>query len=78
MMAFFSVAVFASAFSLSVAVIAAMVVPQWRRILRLATGHREESFAPLRELALAERRIAVRRWATGLAPTPATRFRAAA
>lgn len=68
--------VFAGALATSLAVIAAMVLPQWRRIASLATGHREESFAPLRTLAIAERRIAVRRWA---AMTPATiRLREAA
>lgn len=34
-------AVFAGAFAGSVATIAAMVAPQWRRIARLACGHVE-------------------------------------
>ena len=40
------------------------LAPQWRRILALAAGRSEASFAPLSELVLAERRIAVRRWGT--------------
>ncbi len=61
-------AIFTGAFTLSMAVIYAMVAPQWRRILSLAAGHPERSFAPLQTLAIAERRIAVRRWAAASAP----------
>lgn len=70
--------VFAGAFLVSCAVIAMMVAPQWRRILSLATGHREEMFAPLAQLAVAERRIAVRRWASRPVPPAISRLRAAA
>ena len=44
------------------------VAPQWRRILRLAGGQTEAVFAPLSQLALAERRIAVRRWSAASRP----------
>ncbi len=64
MMALVSILVFAGAFALSVGIIASAVGPQWRRIARLATGQVDEQFAPLGQLALAERRIAVRRWAS--------------
>jgi len=56
--------VFASALVMSVAIIAMAVGPQWRRIVRLASGRTEASFAPLATLAHAERRIAVRRWSS--------------
>ena len=76
MMTVLSVLVFMGAFASAVAVIALSVAPQWRRIARLAAGHVEQPFAPLTALAHAERRIAVRRWATTAAPAP--RLRAAA
>lgn len=78
MVAILSVLVFAGAFATSAAVIAAMVAPQWRRILSLATGHVEQSFTPLKTLAIAERRIAIRRWATAPVPAAMNRMRAAA
>ena len=64
MVAMIDMMIFAGAFATSIAVIAAMVAPQWRRIARLAMGQVEPSFTPLAQLAIAERRIAVRRWAT--------------
>ena len=63
MLAILTVLIFGGALATSAAVIYAMVAPQWRRIVGLAMGHDETSFAPLRTLAIAERRIAVRRWA---------------
>ena len=78
MVAAFSVLVFVGAFLAAVGVIAATVAPQWRRIIRLASGHIEPAFAPLSQLASAERRIAVRRWASAPVQTDAPRFRAAA
>jgi len=66
--------VFAGALATSMAVILLAVGPQWRRIVQLAMGRVETPalpFAPLRELAVAERRIAVRRWASQSAPAPA-------
>lgn len=63
MMAVLGVLVFAGAFAVSAGVIVHAVAPEWRRILRLAAGQVEPSFAPLTRLAVAERRIAVRRWA---------------
>ena len=70
--------VFAGALGTSGTVIVGMIAPQWRRIASLATGHVEPSFAPLRTLATAERRIAVRRWASAPLPASVSRFRAAA
>ncbi len=67
--------VFTGAFALSVTVIAASIGPQWHRIVRLATGHVEHSFSPLSTLAGAERRIAVRRWASVPVPQTMTRLR---
>jgi hypothetical protein len=78
MMAVLGVLVFTGAFALSVGVIASMVLPQWRRIARLASGQLEAPFSPLAELAVAERRIAVRRWAAAPVPAELRRFRAAA
>ena len=68
MVAIVSFFVFAGALAMSVAVIATMVGPQWQRIVRLAMGHAEPAFMPLAQLAVAERRIAVRRWAARAVP----------
>lgn len=70
--------VFSVAFLFSVGVIAASVAPQWRRIASLAAGNIEPAFAPLAELAVAERRIAVRRWASACAPQAVHPLREAA
>lgn len=70
--------VFAGAFLTAVGVIVASVAPQWRRIVRLASGHVEPAFAPLSQLAHAERRIAVRRWASAPVPAAVRQLRAAA
>lgn len=70
--------IFAGAFGVSVATIVAMIAPQWQRIARLAAGRPEQAFAPLRSLVLAERRIAVRRWAALPARTAMPEWRAAA
>lgn len=67
--------VFTGAFALSVAVIASAILPQWRRIAQLATGHVEPSFMPLAALVSAERRIQVRRWASAPVPQPMRRLR---
>ena len=64
------------AMALAMTAIWVSIAPQWRRILRLAAGHVEQPFQPLEALALAERRIAVKRWAA--TPAPAVRMRAAA
>lgn len=74
-MAVLGVLVFTGAFFFSVAVIAAMVAPQWQRIMRLATGHIEPSFA---QLASAERRIRLNRWASAPVPHSIRRLREAA
>ncbi|NYD90258.1 hypothetical protein [Sphingomonas melonis] len=78
MVAVVSVLVFAGAFAVAAGVIAATVAPQWQRIVRLASGHVEPAFAPLSQLASAERRIAVRRWASAPVPAGVRRLRAAA
>lgn len=78
MMAILGVVIFTGAFLLSVAVIAASVAPQWRRIARLAAGHVEPSFQPLAQVAAAERRIRVNRWASAPVPQPIRRLREAA
>src|SRR5204863_292756 len=79
MMIVVSVLIFTGALVAAIATIAMMIAPQWRRILHLATGHVEPAFTPLATLVVAERRIAVRRWAAGSpAPAMAWRRRAAA
>ena len=60
--------IFSGAFVTACAVIVGMIVPQWQRIARLAAGHTEQAFAPLAQLAVAERRIAVRRWSAERRP----------
>ncbi|MDB5697030.1 MAG: hypothetical protein JWN21_2573 [Sphingomonas bacterium] len=77
MMAVIGTMVFMGAMTLAMAVIWLSVAPQWRRIVRLASGHVEQSFNPLQRLAMAERRIAVRRWASAPASV-LPRMRAAA
>lgn len=69
MVAVMAFLVFSTAMAVAIGVIAAMVAPQWRRMLRLAAGHVEPEFQPLSALASAERRIAVRRWAAGRVPS---------
>ena len=78
MMALVSLLVFSGAMTASVAIIAAAVAPQWRRIVRLAAGNVEQPFTPLGHLRIAERRIAVRRWASEPIPASIDRLRAAA
>lgn len=63
-----SILVFSGAFTAATGVMVLTVGPQWRRVVRLAMGHVEPSFAPLATLATAERRIAIRRWASIPAP----------
>ena len=79
MMIVVSVLVFTGALVAAIATIVMMIAPQWRRILHLATGHVEPAFTPLATLVVAERRIAVRRWAAGSpALSPLSRRRVAA
>ena len=70
--------VFAGAFAVAGMMIVSSIAPQWDRIVRLAMGNVEPAFQPLRTLGVAERRIAVRRWASSTAPAPARRWNAAA
>ena len=78
MMTLVSMLIFSGAMAASIAVIAMTVAPQWRRIVHLALGNIEHRFAPLEQLAVAERRIAVRRRASESAPAQPARMRAAA
>lgn len=78
MMTLVSMLIFSGAMAASSAVIAMTIAPQWRRIAHLALGNVEHRFTPLGQLAVAERRIAVRRWASESAPASPARLRAAA
>ena len=69
---------FAGATALAVGTIWSAVAPEWRRILRLAAGNLEQPFQPLHALTVAERRIAVRRWAAQPVPAAIRRLHAAA
>ena len=75
MVAVLSLMAFGGALVASLAVIFATVAPQWQRILSLASGQIEPSFAPLAQLASAEQRIAIRRWASAPVPAPLRRLR---
>ena len=70
--------VFAGAFAVAGMMIVSSIAPQWDRIVRLALGNVEPAFQPLRALAVAERRIAVRRWASSTMPVAERRWNAAA
>lgn len=63
MMAVIGTMVFLGAMAFAVAAMWLTIAPQWRRVRDLAMGRVEQPFRPLATLALAERRIAVRRWA---------------
>ena len=78
MVAVVSFVVFSGALAASVTVIAMMIAPQWQRIGALLMGRQESEFAPLATLAIAERRIAVRRWASQPVPAAFSRLREAA
>ena len=78
MVAVLSLMIFSGAFVAAVAVIASSMAPQWQRIMSLAAGNIEASFSPLAELAIAEQRIAVRRWASAPVPASLRRSREAA
>ena len=78
MVAVLSLMIFGGAFVAAVAVIASSIAPQWQRIISLAAGNIEQGFSPLAQLATAEQRIAVRRWASAPVPAPLRRLREAA
>ena len=78
MVAVVSFIVFSGALAVSMSVIAMMVVPQWQRIVSLAMGQEEADFSPLATLAVAERRIAIRRWANQPVSVALNRLREAA
>ena len=65
--------VFSGAAAAAGATMWSSVSPQWRRIVRLAAGIPDAPYAPLSQLVLAERRIAVRRWSASTRPLPAWR-----
>lgn len=69
--------VFGGAMALALMAIWTTIAPQWRRIARLAAGHVEQPFYPLGQLAQAERRIAIRRWAAAPVPAAVRRLRVA-
>ena len=73
MMQVVSSVVFTGAAATAGATVWSSVAPQWRRIIRLAAGIPDETYAPLTQLVQAERRIAVRRWATPMRTMPAWR-----
>ena len=78
MVAVLSLMIFGGAFVAAVTVIASSIAPQWQRIISLAAGNIEQGFSPLAQLATAEQRIAVRRWASAPVPAPLRRLREAA
>ena len=70
--------IFSGAMAGALLAIWSTVAPQWRRIARLAAGEVEQPFQPLHALAVAEQRIALRRWAATPVPVALRRLRAAA
>lgn len=70
--------VLTGAMALALMAIWSTVAPQWRRIVRLAAGRVEAPVQPLADLARAECRIAVRRWAAAPVPVDPHRRRAVA
>ena len=70
--------IFVGALGVAMAAIWVSIVPQWQRIVRLSMGHVETGFTPLATLAVAERQIAVRRWAAQPVPAAIRQLRAAA
>lgn len=67
-----SIVVFVGAFVIASYAICATVLPRFARIADALAGRPQAAFAPLSSLVLAERRIAVRRWAANSqAPSPA-------
>jgi hypothetical protein len=73
MMTVVAILIFGGALALSVFVLASTVVPQLDRITDALYGRSQPRFEPLAKLVLAERRIAVRRWAA--APVRGSGFR---
>jgi hypothetical protein len=79
MMTFVSLSVFAGTFGVSIYAIAATVAPRFDRIVAALRGEPQAPNHPLAALVQAERRIAVRRWASQSRPASAIQqFRAAA
>lgn len=76
-MAILGMFVFVGALAVASATIWLSLAPQWNRVVRLMTGHVETGFAPLATLAVAERRIALRRWAAQSGPVTIPSARAA-
>ncbi len=66
--------IFAGAFGIASYAIAATILPRLDRIADALAGRPQAAFAPLSDLVIAERRIAVRRWAANSqAPSPVWR-----
>lgn len=78
MMTLISLGVFAGTLGVSIFAIAATVAPRADRIMAALLGRPQSQRAPLAQLVLAERRIAVRRWAAQPRPAATIRTRAAA
>ena len=78
MMTVVAVLIFGGALALSGFVLASTVGPQFGRITDALYGRSRPRFEPLATLALAERRIAVRRWAAAPVRAPGFRTREAA
>ena len=75
-MTFLAVSIFSAAFVIAGYAIGATLLPNLGRIADALAGRSQSQFAPLDTLVRAERRIAVRRWATNSRAT--TPMRAAA
>lgn len=73
-----SYGIFAGALGVSVYAIAGTIMPRLDRILAALRRQPQSEFHPLATLVKAERRIALRRWASQSRPVPTIRSRAAA
>jgi len=73
MMTVVAVLIFGGALALSIFVLGSTIVPHLDRITDALYGRGQRRFEPLATLVLAERRIAVRRWAA--TPARASGFR---
>lgn len=76
MTALLAIAIFSGGMGVACWAIGGTVVPSLDRISDALLGRRPAGFAPLAQLAVAERRIAVRRWAAA-SPVPVRRRAAA-
>lgn len=77
MMAVVATMVFVGAATLAMAAMWATLAPQWQRVARLAAGHFEQPLYSCDQLARAEHRVPVRRWAVAPVSVPTLQLRAA-